>query len=526
MPANFHMLNYRHVFKTNVVWWRCKLSAPQPALEAGEKQKSIDFHKPSIQTSTLVSVLPSTLLTLLSSPPPHPQPSSNETEKTIMSAPNSATSTPNKRESKSLTTITREFINILKEHPQHRLSVPEVEEKLENLGIQFSRRRLSDVINVLEGIGVIERTQIQPRVYQVELVANTSDPDFVRKKHKLNEEVRELSQRERELHELLSQSYNTFKALKDHPSARSAHADDLLRVPALRNSLSFFIPFLTDLRLSVNMDMASFLSTKEFNCLRARYSDPFTVQGLASLEEFPSSPKRPSTMPPQGDTADHQQGQAEEEAEGQAEGQGEEGQGEGEGEQQQQEQQQPGKHSSRSSPKSSSNSSSSNTNTDASVSGKRGRRRAAGAAGAAQQQQQQQQHDGDGDHARESDGLATKRSKSSLPPLPTSLLAEARDTPQETGSAASATAATGTTSAKRSDGSMGMDIFGLPVPALGTQQNKSQLPTSASALVRVPTTAGGRLQGPLFELRCDADNQPYTMVMGTDTTLTDLLGIE
>ncbi|EGD78713.1 hypothetical protein PTSG_01693 [Salpingoeca rosetta] len=207
----------------------------------------------------------------------------------------SATSTPGKREGKSLTNITRQFIHILKNQPDRRMSVADVEQHLENLGIHFSRRRLSDVVNVLEGIGVIQRLQVQPRVYHVQLVANTSDPDFVSKKNRLNDEVRALSQKERELHDLLTQSLNAFKALKDHPSARTISASDLLQVDKLRNGLSFFIPSVDNMHLSVNLDMENFLADQGLNCVRARYTDPFTVQGFVLDDDFLGIPAASAT---------------------------------------------------------------------------------------------------------------------------------------------------------------------------------------------------------------------------------------
>eukprot|EP01147_Barroeca_monosierra_P000053 gene53-3449_t len=200
-------------------------------------------------------------------------------------------SSPARRENKSLTNITKEFVRILQNQPDASMSVLEVEKHLRMSGTHFSRRRLSDVINVLEGIGVIERKQIQPRMYLVQLVASASDPDLVKKKQLLNDEVRSLSFRERNLNDSLEQCASTFKSLKDHFASQYILSEDLVQISQIRNGLSFFIPSVDGMHLSLYSDLRSHLAKASFNCVRARYTDPFTVQVMIQEDQPCMSPK-------------------------------------------------------------------------------------------------------------------------------------------------------------------------------------------------------------------------------------------
>eukprot|EP00049_Salpingoeca_infusionum_P011696 m.204257 g.204257 ORF g.204257 m.204257 type:complete len:568 (-) comp15006_c0_seq14:3182-4885(-) len=74
------------------------------------------------------------------------------------------------RDEKSLGRITTECIRILHRYRERgEMKVSELELKLNAAGIPVTRRRLSDVVNVLEGIGFISRTATSSRAYSVRL---------------------------------------------------------------------------------------------------------------------------------------------------------------------------------------------------------------------------------------------------------------------------------------------------------------------------------------------------------------------
>jgi hypothetical protein len=70
--------------------------------------------------------------------------------------------------------ITSAFVQMLREAPGQTLDIAEVEGKMREMGLEIKRRRLSDVINVLEGVQLVEKVLTRNRQYKIRICGSSS----------------------------------------------------------------------------------------------------------------------------------------------------------------------------------------------------------------------------------------------------------------------------------------------------------------------------------------------------------------
>lgn len=77
------------------------------------------------------------------------------------------------RNERSLLRITSAFVQMLREAPGQTLDIVEVEAKMREMGLEIKRRRLSDVINVLEGVRLVEKVLTRNRQYKIRICGSS-----------------------------------------------------------------------------------------------------------------------------------------------------------------------------------------------------------------------------------------------------------------------------------------------------------------------------------------------------------------